>query len=309
MEIFILVIVCFLAGLITQKIEPKTVQWSSWINKLIINLIFPGIILATAPDIRFSSDSLFVAASPWVFGCLFFVPLCIWLSRKFDLSREEEAVLILLSILGNTAFLGIAMVRTFLGEASIPSAVLYDQLGSFLILATIGSIVIAVYSSQGKDGNHRLPAMTVLLRKIICFPPFMTLIISFLIPSTESLGVLIVPLKWLGALIIPLALIAIGLQIDFRVEARHRKIILMVLCLKMLVLPVLTLAAAKALGISNPQFNASVFQAAMPPMLTPAIMLIEARIAPKLAASVLGIGTISSFISLPAWAYLINNVF
>ena len=173
MEIFTLVISCFAIGLIARNIEPRTIQLSHWINKIIINLILPVIVLSTAPDIRFNSSSLFVITAPWIFGCLLFIPLCIWLSRKLHLNRQEEAVVILLSILGNTAFIGIAMTRSFLGEASIPPAILYDQLGNFTILATLGTIVIAIYKNQTDlEKNGACPSATTIIRKVVCFPPF-----------------------------------------------------------------------------------------------------------------------------------------
>jgi len=308
MEIFALVIGCFAIGLIARSIEPRTILLSSWINKIIINLIFPIMVLSAAPDIKFSINSLFVVLAPWLCGACLFIPFCVWASRKLHLSHQEEAVVILLSILGNTAFLGLGMVRAFLGESSIPSAVLYDQMGSFMILSIVGTIVIAVYSHQGADKESRIPSITTILRKVISFPPFIALFISFFIPSTESLGPFLVPFKWIGGAIVPLALIVIGLQIELRVDTRHHRPIFLVLCLKMLVLPLLTLISAIVFGVSNPQFSTSVFQAAMPPMVTPAIMLINARIAPKLAASILGIGTLTGFITLPLWAHLLTNV-
>ena len=56
----------------------------------------------------------------------------------------------------------------------------------------------------------------------------------------------------------------------------------------MLLLPSITLTAAVILGIANPQFHAAVFQAAMPPMVTPAIMLMEARIATQAGCQHIG---------------------
>lgn len=308
MEIFSLVVGCFAIGLIAKSIEPKIVNISSYINKLIINVIFPIIILSIMPDLEFNTSLVFVALTPWI-GFVVFIPCAIWVSRVLKLDDSERAVVILLSILGNTAFLGIGMARSFLGEESIASAILYDQLGSFMILSTLGTTIIAIYSNKGnKKGGSSKPSATTVIQKVISFPPFIALIISFFIPSTASFGSLLELFKLIGSTIVPLALIVIGLQIELKVEKRHRKPILAVICMKMLVLPTLTLVAAIAFGISNPQFNASVFQAAMPSMVTPAIMLIEARIAPKLAASILGIATLAGFITLPAWAYLLTNI-
>lgn len=307
MNIFIFVIGCFAVGLTARHVEPKTIQLSHWINKAIINLIFPIMVLSSAPDIKFSSSSVFIIASPWLLGCLFLIPLCIWASRKFGLDRQEEAVMILLSLLGNTAFLGIGMVRAFLGEASIPSAVLYDQMGSFMLLSIIGTLVIAIYSHQGNKTEKRIAWVWIILRKILSFPPFIALCTSFFIPSTDSFGSFLPILKWIGAAIVPLALIVVGLQIEFRVKKKHRLPILFALGLKMLVLPLATLLSAKVAGVSNPQFNVAILQSAMPPMVTPAIMLISAGIAPRLAASILGIGTLAGFVTLPLWAYFLTG--
>lgn len=305
METFALVVGCFAAGLIARNIEPRTVKLSGWLNKLIINFILPAIVLSTVPNIEFDSNALFLMFAPWA-GCLIFVPLCIWIAARLGFDREQQGALILLSILGNTAFLGIGMVRSFLGDNSVPDAVLYDQLGSFIILATLGTAVIAIYSPY-QNTNTRVSALTI-LRKIVLFPPFISLVVGLCLPSTDVFGFSIDVLKWIGGSIVPMALIVIGLQLELRVDPKQRTPMLCILGLKMILLPVLTLLAAISLNIEQTQFDVAVFQAAMPPMVTPAIMLIEAKIAPKLTASVLGIGTLVGFITLPLWAYFLTNI-
>lgn len=319
MDIFALVVGCFSLGLIIRNLNPSSLCLTNGINKLIIYVLFPCVVLSTTPDIDFNQSAVFTFTSAWVIGLFVFIPLCLWLSRRLKISPEEEAVLILLSILGNTAFVGIAMVNTLLGKEYVPSAVLYDQLGSFMILATLGAAIVAVYSPNAKQEQAheskanpsiwgKMPPLYSIVKSIISFPPFIALLISFFIPSSQSFGALLPILKWVGSAIVPLALIVIGLQIEIRVEPHHRKILLIALGLKMLILPALTFVIAMALNISNTQMKASVLQAAMPPMMTPAIMLIEARIAPRLTASILGIGTLASFITLPICTYLLNQI-
>lgn len=98
------------------------------------------------------------------------------LSRLLKWDRATTGCFLLLIALGNTSFLGLPIVQAFFGDTGIPFALLYDQLGSFLALAIYGSFILAVYGRQGGKQN---PASIV--KKIFMFPPFIALILAFLL--------------------------------------------------------------------------------------------------------------------------------
>lgn len=91
-------------------------------------------------------------------------------ARLLAWDRPTTGALLLVP-LGNTSFMGIPLVNAFFGEVGIPYAVIYDQIGSFLALATYGSLVVAVYGGQGERPTWRTVA-----KKIATFPPFLALL-------------------------------------------------------------------------------------------------------------------------------------
>ena len=106
----------------------------------------PALVLLKIPQLAFSRNLLVPALMPW--GMLMFsCALIIILSRLLKWERAATGCLLLLIPLGNTSFLGIPMVKAFFGESAIPYALLYDQLGSFLALATYGSLILALYGT------------------------------------------------------------------------------------------------------------------------------------------------------------------
>ena len=50
--------------------------------------------------------------------------------------------------LGNTSFVGLPMIETYYGSAYLPIGILIDQLGTYLVLSTLGIAVACVYSES-----------------------------------------------------------------------------------------------------------------------------------------------------------------
>jgi len=306
MTLYFIALICFFAGFFIQKKAPKAERISNTTNHLVVTIVMPIVIISTIPDLKATFQSGFVILIPWL---TFFapLPLSLFIAKKYQLSKQELVVLIILCGLGNTAFLGIGLVRNIFGEAAVPSAILYDQLGSFLLVTTVVSILVAIYSDN--SSSHTRPSARNISIKILSFPPFLSLLIGLFIPSTEVFGSLINHIFDLISLtIIPIALFIIGLHISLNIEKQLRIPLAYLLSMKLVVLPGFVLALSLLMNTPNPEFSTVILQAAMPPMVTPAIMLIQGNIAPKLVANALGIGTILSVLTLATWAALITKI-
>src|SRR3546814_11284944 len=84
----------------------------------------------------------------------------------------------LVTPLGNTTFLGLAMVESLLGEEELTRAIAFDQLGSFLGLAVYGSFTAAHYGNR--DGGVAPVAL-----RLPPFPPFIPVLASIPIRWVE----------------------------------------------------------------------------------------------------------------------------
>jgi predicted permease len=202
--------------------------------------------------------------------------------------------------LGNTSFFGFPMVRAFFGEQALRYAVLYDQLGSFMALSIYGSTILAIYGS----GQFR-PRPSRVARKIILFPPFIALVIAF---GLRPLGVVYPPLltqllNLLAGTLVPLVMVAVGFQLELRMERQVAWPLSVGLTIKLLAAPAAAWAVCRGLGLEGEAVRVSIFEAGMPPMITAGAMAIAADLSPRLAAALVGIGMVASCVTLPIVFY------
>ncbi|MCI5124939.1 MAG: AEC family transporter, partial [Candidatus Electrothrix sp. AR5] len=147
MENFIITITFLLIGMLIKRLPNFPDETGNALNLFVIYISLPALVLLKIPELTFSQDLLIPAIMPW--GMLLFSSaLILVLSKLFRWDRPTTGCLLLIIPLGNTSFLGIPMVKAFFGEESIPYALVYDQLGSFLGLATYGSLILAVYGTE-----------------------------------------------------------------------------------------------------------------------------------------------------------------
>ncbi|MEM7182359.1 MAG: AEC family transporter [Spirochaetota bacterium] len=203
-----------------------------------------------------------------------------------------RSCLLLLVPLGNTSFLGIPMVESFFGKNHIPYAILYDQLGSFLILATYGSLITSLYSK--KPGEK-----TNILKKVFSFPPFLALLLSIPLSQLSYTPVFAKILQTLASTLIPLVMISVGLQLRFRLPRKYLFPLSISLFLKLVLMPMLTFFFCKLFYLRDASAKVAIFEAGMPPMITAGAVAILAGFAEDLAAALLAVGILLCFLTLP----------
>ncbi|NND39200.1 MAG: hypothetical protein HKO06_06355 [Pseudomonadales bacterium] len=299
MSFYLLVGISFFSGIILQRGHIDTARWVAVLNHYIIFLALPALILLKVPGIELTPAALFPMLVPWMLVALSFA-LAYSLGKYLGWPAEIAGAVALLMGLGNTAFFGLPLVDFYLGEEAVPAAVIYDQLGSFLVLSLVATTSIALLLGQ----REAIKAKDLLWR-VLSFPPFLSLILALLLPAGSLPEALAKIFSLLGASILPLAMLMVGLQLSVNILPAQRGPMLLVSAWKLLLTPLLVLALGKALAIDARVLAPSFLQSAMPPMVTPAIMLIGAGIAPRFVATTLGLATLASFISVPLWCYWI----
>jgi hypothetical protein len=278
-DAFALILAMLALGLVFQRLRVFPDSAAEVLNKVVLYVCLPASVLIYAPRLELGREVLAVAAVPWLLLAAT-VALVSLATRALKLRPDQHAVLLLCVALGNTSFLGYPLVRALLGEDALPYAVIYDQFGAFLILSTFGLYVLARYGGDAK------PTFGLIARRVATFPPFLALV----------LGLTVMPEA-------PPAWIAGGLQ-----RLADALLPLVVgLALKLAVMPLLALAMAPLLGLQGVQHDAVVLESAMPPMITAAALAISHRLAPGLAAAMVGYGILLSLITLPAWAWLLQH--
>jgi malate permease and related proteins len=110
--------------------------------------------------------------------------------------------------LANTSFIGLPMIEAFFGKSDMGTGILIDQLGSYMVLNTLGITIAALYSAGSTSGS-------AILKRIIVFPPLLALIVAFMLMPFDLPAWLSDILKRLSDTLVPLALVSVGLQLRF----------------------------------------------------------------------------------------------
>jgi predicted permease len=293
MENFVITITLLLIGMALKRIPVFPAETGNVLNLIVIYISLPALVLLKIPGLVFSRNLLVPALMPW--GMLLFsCALILILSRLLKWKPTTTGCLLLLIPLGNTSFLGIPMVKAFFGENAIPYALLYDQLGSFLALATYGSLVLALYGT----GESR-PTPGSVVRKVISFPPFIALILAFILKTFPYPPVAVSLLEILAATLVPLVMIAVGFQLTLRLGREVTSQLCLGLSIKLIAAPLAALFLCKIAGLEGEAVQVSIFEAGMPPMVSAGALAILADLSPALTAALVGIGIVLSFATLP----------
>ncbi len=302
MQTIIYIVGFFILGYIARRFTTRPTHVAAWLNSYIIYVAMPSIILLKIPALEFNPSMLIPAGFAWLWaligGCMI-IALC----RFFRIAKPLEGAALLLTILGNTSFLGYPMVQAFFNDTVLSYAIFYDQLGSFLILSTAGIITIAVYAP---NGSEQAINATRIAKRVMSFPPFLALLIASFMPIEDLIIDLQPLLKLFSATLMPIALLVIGLQFQPQLLPEHRLPLLSAISLKMIMAPLLAYLALTATSAATPITQATVFEAAMPCMITPGIMAIQAGLSPRFCATLIGYSTLFSFLWLPLIAVLIG---
>lgn len=292
-NIFLLVL-CFVAGMLLRRFRRMPDNAPATLNSFIIHVSLPALTLLYIHELHLSGDVVLVGAMAWiVFGlsALFF-----WLAgRWFNLPRTTVGALMLVGGLGNTSFFGLPMVEAYFGQAGLAPAIVADQLGSFFALSVLGITVAGIYSS-GR------PTAMQIVRRIALFPPFISLCIALLLIPVEYAPWVTTLLKRLGDTLAPLALLSVGMQLRLGHIAEHKRHLALGLLFKLVLAPLAVyLLYMQLLGASGLAIQVTVFEAAMPSMITAAIVANEHELDPLLANLMVAVGLLLSFASLYGW--------
>jgi malate permease and related proteins len=297
-DAFLLVLLLIALGKLSARLRLLPDNAAETLNRFALMVCLPAAVLRFAPQLGFEPRLLGLVAIPWLL-LLASVALVLVIARLMRLDRGERAVLLLCVPLGNTSFLGYPLIEAFLGREALPYAVAYDQFGSFIILSTWGLWVLA------RHGSEEPPRARDMLLRILRFPPFVAMLLALTVMPADPPPVVATLLERLSEALLPIVALAIGLQLRFRVPRRERAPLVVGLALKMLVLPALAWPLALAFGLQALELQAAVLESAMAPMITAAALAISHRLAPGLAAAMVGFGAPLSLLTLPLWWWLL----
>ena len=298
MSNFMLLVCCLLAGLLLRRSGRVPEGAHATLNTVIIYLALPAVTLHTLHSFRFDASQLWPVLMPWaLFGI---GAATFWLvGRWLGLSRASIGALTLVGGLGNTSFVGLPMIESLQGRDGLGLGLLIDQLGSYLVLSTVGVFVAAIYAAE-KQSSLQETAM-----KVATVPPFIALVAALLLRSVAMPADVDKVLVRMGDTLAPLALVSVGFQLRIDAIGQQIKLLSLGLGYKLLVCPALVIAVLWLLDANiDMTTHVSVIEAAMPPMIGAGIVAAQAKLDAPLVSTLIGVGIPIGLCTALGWHWL-----
>lgn len=293
MSALALLFACFSLGVLVARFAHPPQGLAQAINWWVIYIALPALVLELIPHLRFDPQLWFLVAAMWI------VFLGAWamaatVGAWLDWSRERIGAVALVAGLSNTAFTGYPLIEALHGKEGLALAVVTDQLGCSIVLATGGVFVAALYSGGKPQAGH-------VIRRVLLFPAFLALLAGLL---AGALGGWPDPLNnafaRVGATLTPLALFSIGLQFQLHLGRSQLGTVSLCLAWKLALAPFVVYLIGHAAGIEGLTLTIGVLQAAMAPMVSAAILAEQHRLEAEVANMTLGAGILLSLVTVPA---------
>ena len=300
MDHFILLVACFVFGMLLRRSGRLPGNAHAALNGVIIHVSLPAVTLLYVHELRLDAGLLLPAAMPWILfgaGFVFFR----FIGKLAGWPAGTIGALTLTGALGNTSFIGLPMIETFYGPKNMALGILIDQMGTYLVLSTLGILVAALYG-QGEGVTAKGVA-----RKVFTFAPFIAFVVALMLTPVEYPSWFVVLLRGLGATLVPLALLSVGYQIQWSAVRGKMTELGVGLGFKLVAAPALiSLLFVWVFGARGEAVQISVFEAAMAPQIGASIVAIERNLDPPLVTLMVGIGIPLSFLTLPVWWHLLK---
>ena len=244
-------------------------------------------------DIHTSTEILKVSSIAWtsILVCMLFA---FTITKLLKLNDKNARTFLLVSSFGNTAFLGYPYAYTHFGQEGLQVAIIYDNIGSFLLVSSLGIII-----ASGKPN----------LKEILLFPPFLGLVLGLLTKSFYIPFTLVKALDFVALSTLPVILFALGLSIDLTGIRKNLKLSLLAVLVKVFIAFFVSLIAAKLFNLPEIAMKVSVLESAMPPMMFSAVLAIRYNLNPNLAFSAVSLGMVLSFAYVPFLVRVVERLF
>ncbi|QKF82713.1 AEC family transporter [Halarcobacter ebronensis] len=209
---------------------------------------------------------------------------------KFD--KKTLATFIVVGTFGNTSFVGFSYVDAFYGQDYVVYALIYDLFGSFLLVVSLGTVII----NWGSGQHVNFKAIS---KRVIFFPPIIMFFVTVVLKLFPIPNFIMNTAETIGATLVPLAMIAIGMKLELKNIFYKIKETSILLGIKMFFVPlVVTVLFYIFHNLEDTWSKTTIIEAAMPPMTTAVILAIQGGLDERLAVNSLVLGVLISLLSV-----------
>jgi predicted permease len=290
----VLLLACLVLGIVLRASGRLPDNAPATLNGFIVNVALPALVLAHVHGTEPRAELIGAVLMPWllfIFGVAVF-----WLlAQTLHFSRGTTGALMMLGGLGNTSFVGLPMIESFYGSAFLSIGILIDQLGTYLVLSTLGIAVACLYSESRASPRE-------IAWRIATFPPLLAMLVALALTPFTFPEWISAALHRLGGTLAPLALISVGMQLRRSALADNRAALATGLGFKLFLGPAILVLVYAGLMSEEPSIvRVTLFESAMAPQIGASIVAIQYNLNPALVTLMVGIGTLLSFVTLPLW--------
>ena len=300
-----LLVVCLALGVLLRHSGRLAEGTPQALNGFVLNVALPALVVRHLQGLALDRHLALAALMPWMLfalGAAFFALL----GRAAGWPRETTGGLMLTGGLANTSFVGLPMIEAFYGPAFLGVGILADQLGTYMVLSTLG-VAVAALCSPGGGGADALRARGV-AGKVLRFPPFQALAAGVLLAPVGLPEVTLGVLDRLAGTLVPLALVSVGLQLRLGEVRGSLGELSAGLGFKLALGPALIAALLiGGLGATGRIVEVTVFEAAMGPQIGGAIVSMQNGLNPRLITLMVGIGIPLSLATAALWFLLLTG--
>jgi predicted permease len=315
-------------ALIRYRSERISKKFFYWVRQFILFVSLPAAMFIALHSLHFDLSLLFPVSMAWIiFGTGYIFFTMIGARKKF--SPSTIGALVMTGGFGNTSCVGYPLITAIYGDAALKTAVLTDQPGSFLALATVGVLAATYFSTLSFDQTAyssevriRKPSVSTVFKRIVRFPPIWALLFAVILRGVEFSGLVFDGLTLLSSTLVPLALVSVGseLMIDVKQLEGRKTALILGLGYKLFFAPFIILlvyygvtllhgpSSDLAPGVPSDVARITILEAAMAPMITGAIVAREYELDPELCSLMVSFGIPLSLITVPILAKLLDKL-
>lgn len=189
------------------------------------------------------------------------------------LGRPQMGAFLLTSIFGSTGFIGLPLVNSLYPNPQDPTKnsplilqhAFYSELGSLILLVTVGVIVASYYGE--KTYNEKPKFNWRILLEIPKNGPFLGMVLGLLFYTLTIPAPILVTLNFLGQATLPLMMFSLGLTIVWKDIRQYFLPIVFMNAIKLVFVPVLALVLAQVSGLDAPTQGVIMLNAATPAVI------------------------------------------
>jgi len=246
--------------------------------------------------IAFGGGSLLVLGLVALFGWR-------WLGTTF----AERAILAFTAVQTNTGFVALPILHVVFGRKGVPPAAIANLIIAAVMFPMLATIMEA---TRSRPASERKPVWR-LVREVFLSPMVWPTVLGFIfaafaIPVPKPLNAFLVIL---GSALAPCALFAIGASIDLEYILHDVRRIVVLSGVKLLALPLVVFAIARAIGMDPFFVVAATVCASVPTAKNVYFLACEYQVGEKRAAAMISATTVAAVASITLWIIILAALY